>query len=230
MGQQRSVAYLVADLYLVVQASSARRDYRRDRDEYRGLAADVARRPFGGTLPVGNWDYYELMEKYLESGVYSKGGTGTIVPETDTSTYNGASWLLARENHWPNVNVAPAVSSPEYQRALAEYSSRAIRDEYRWSWRNAGLEQGFYRETIAQANRRSQRALNLAGLVGMNHLASMIDAYVTVRVRRYGGVRVAGVSVDGIQSTVGAVGDPALGRWSWRTAVRVVPGRSALSR
>jgi hypothetical protein len=225
LGQQRSVAYLVAEAYLVVQAYTARRDFRRDRDEYRSLAADVARRPYGGAQPIGNWDYYELMEKFLESGVYSKSASGSVVPESDTSTYNGARWQLARENHWANPNVTPAVTSPEYQRALAEYSARAIRDEYRWSWRDAQLQQGLYRETITQANRRSQRALNLAGLVGMNHLASMIDAYVSVRVRRFGGVGVAGVRVDGIESTVQSLGDPADGRRQWRTALRLVPAR-----
>ncbi len=225
MGQQRSVAYAVAELYLVVQALTARRDYRRDRDEYRGIASDVARRPFGGSRPIGVWDYYELMEKYLESGVYSKSASGVVVPETDTATYNGASWLLARQNYWPNPDIAPATSSPEYQRALAEYNGRAIRDEFRWSWRDATLQQDLYRQTITQANQRAQRALNLAGLVGMNHLASMIDAYVTVRVRRFGGVRVAGASLDGIQSEVRSLGDPALGLKEIRTGLRFVPAR-----
>jgi hypothetical protein len=223
LGQQRSVAYLVAEAYLVVQSMSAQRDANRDRDEYRNLAADVARRSFGGSRPVGGWDYYELMEKHLESGVFSKSPSGAVIPETDTSTYNGASWLLARENYWRDPNSPPAVTSPEYQRALAFYTARAIRDEYRWSWRDAQLQQDLYKQTIASSNRSSKRATNLAGLVGANHLASMIDAYVTIRVRRYGGVRVGSIRLDGVETTVQSVGDPAAGRRRVQTTLRFVP-------
>lgn len=225
LGQQRSVAYLVAEGYLVLQALNSQRDARDDRTEYRSIASDVARRPFSSTRPVGGWDYYELMEKHLESGVFSKSATGDVVPETDTLTYNGKSWRLARENNWPNPDVAPPVSSKEYKAALAFYVARAIPAEYRWSWRDAQLQQDLYKQNIASYNRNAQRALTLGGLVAANHLVSMIDAYVTVRVRRFGGVRVAGLQVDGVESSVRVVGDPADGRRVLRTALRLVPRR-----
>ena len=223
MGQQRSVAYIVAEAYLVVQALTAQRDGGRSRDEYRALALDVARRGFVGVKPVGPWKYYETMEEYLASGVFSRSAGATVVPETDESTYNGASWLLARQNNWKDPTVAPTVSSPEYQRALAFYVARAIRDEYRWTWRDAQLQQDLYGQTIASANRSYQRALNLGGLVAANHLASLIDAYISVRVRRFGGVRVTGLELDGIQSTISTVGDPAAGRRVLTSALRFVP-------
>jgi hypothetical protein len=58
----------------------------------------------------------------------------------------------------------------------------------------------------------------------MNHLASLIDAYVTTRIRRFGGVRAAGLSLDGIESDVRAVGDPASRRYRISSALRFVPG------
>jgi hypothetical protein len=61
------------------------------------LAADVARKPFGGAQPVGAWEYYEAMEKYLASGVFDRVPGGAVDPETDETTYNGARWLLARQ-------------------------------------------------------------------------------------------------------------------------------------
>lgn len=222
LGQQRSVGYAVAELYLVVQALAARRDGNRDRDEYRSLAADVARRPFSLARPTGAWDYYESMEKFVASGVYDRTPGGAVDPETDEATYNGTRWRLARETFWQDPNTTPPQTSAAYQRALTFYTDRAVTDEYRWSWRDAQLQQDVYRQTISSANRRYQRAVNFAGVVATNHLVSLIDAYVTVRVRRFGGVRVGGLRVDGIESRVemprGAVDLPRLSM-----ALRLVP-------
>jgi hypothetical protein len=223
MGQQRGVAYLVAEVYLVLQSMTFRRDWDAGRDEYRSIAADVARRQFGGSLPIGPWEYYEAMEGPLESGVFDKVAGGAVNPETDESTYNGASWLLARQTYWPDPNNPPAETTPEYQRALAQYEKVAIRDDYRWSWRDAQLQQDVYRQTIASTNRSYQRSVSMLGVVGMNHLASLIDAYVTTRIRRYGGVRAAGLSLQGIESGVHTVGDPASKRYRISSSMRFVP-------
>lgn len=223
LGQQRSVGYLVAEGYLLLQQIRARRDANRERDAYRTLAFEVARSPFGGERPRGSWSYYESMEQYLESGAFDRVPGGALDPETDETTYNGARWLLARETYWLNPAVPPAVGSPEYQRALAFYQSRAVPDAYRWSWRDARLQQDVYAQTIASANRGVQRAVNYAGLVGANHLVSLIDAYVSVRIRRFGGAGVAGLSVESIHTAVEPVGDPRDGRRQWRSAIRLVP-------
>jgi hypothetical protein len=223
LGQQRSVGYLVAEGYLILQQVRARRDANRDRDAYRALAFDVARQPFGGERPRGSWDYYESMEKYLESGAYDRIPGGALDPETDEATYNGARWLLARETYWLNPDVPPAVGSPEYQRALAFYQSRAVRAAYQWSWRDAQLERDVYAQTIASANRSGQRAVNYVGLIGANHLVSLIDAYVSVRVRRFGGAGVVGLSMESVHTVVEPVGDPRDGRRQVRTAIRLVP-------
>jgi hypothetical protein len=223
LGQQRSVGYLVAEGYLLLQQVRARRDANRERDAYRTLAFEVARSPFGGARPRGSWSYYESMEQYLESGAFDRIPGGALDPETDETTYNGARWLLARETYWLNPAVPPAMGSPEYQRALSFYQSKAVPDAYRWSWRDARLQQDVYAQTIASANRGVQRAVNYAGLVGANHLVSLIDAYVSVRIRRYGGAGVAGVSVESVHTAVEPVGDPRDGRRQWRAAVRLVP-------
>lgn len=198
MGQQRSVGYGVAEAYLLLQALGAQRDGQRQREAYRSLAASVARARFAASPAVGDWDYYESMEKFLESGVFDRVPGGGVDPELDESTFNGARWLLARQIYWRDPGVTPPVTSPEYQRALAFYEARAVRDPYRWSWRDAQLEQDVYRQTITEANRSFQRAVTLTGIVWMNHLASLVDAYVSLRIRRYGGAGVAGVSVEAV--------------------------------
>jgi hypothetical protein len=199
LGQQRSVGYVVAEAYLLLQVLAARRDGDRQRDAYRELAASVARRRFGAQPAVGTWDYYESMEKFLESGGYDRIPGGAVDPELDESTFNGARWLLARQIFWRDPRVAPAVTSQEYQRALAFYEARAVRDGFQWSWRDAQLEQDLYRQTIAEANRSYQRAVTLTGVVWMNHLASLIDAYVSWRIRRFGGAGVAGLTVESVR-------------------------------
>ena len=216
---------MVAEGYLILQQVRARRDANRDRDAYRALAFNVARQPFGGERPRGSWDYYESMEKFLESGAYDRIPGGAIDPETDETTYNGARWRLARETYWLTPNVAPAVGSPEYQRALAFYLSRAVPAAYRWSWRDAQLQQDVYAQTIASANRSVQRAVNYMGLIGANHLVSLIDAYVSVRVRRFGGAGVGGLRVSSLHTVVEPVGDPRAGRRQVRTAIRLTPGQ-----
>jgi len=222
LGQQRSYAYLVAEGFLLLQAVTAQRDGNRQRLQYQTLAADVARKQFGGVFPKGPWDYYESMEKFLESGVYDRVPGGALDPETNEATFNGARWLLARETYWRDARTAPAVTSDEYKRALAQYQAEAVRDDFRWSWRDAQLQQDVYRQTITNKNHSFQRATNLAGLVGANHIVSLIDAYISVRLRRFGGAGVGGLGVDGIESSVRALGDPAQGRRQMITSIRLM--------
>lgn len=210
LGQERGVAYLVAEGYLIIQILAAQRDVARGIREYQGIAAGVARKDFPGSHPKGTWEYYESLEKYTASGVYDRTpGTPTIDPETDTLTFNGHSWRLARETFWTNANVAPPVTSAEYQRAIAFYQARAVRPEFQWSWRDAQNQQNVYQGKIAEANRSNKRKTNLLTVVGANHLTSLIDAYINVRLRRYGGAGVGGMRVDGVQSRFGLAGDPA---------------------
>jgi hypothetical protein len=218
--QQRSVGYLVAEGYLLLQALTAYRDGNRDRAEYRNIARNVARAPFGGDLPTGSWDYYEAMEYFLESGVFNRSPGGPLVPEIDEQTFNGAQWRLARETFWRDPEVPPAIDSREYQRAIAFYESRAVRDEFRWSWRDAQLQQELYRQTIASANRSYQRAVNMVGMVGANHLLSMVDAYVAVRIRRYGGAGLVGDRAPTLRTVVQMRGDPAEGQLAIGAMVR----------
>ncbi len=214
--QPRSVAYVAAEAFLVIQYLAAQRDGNRERLAYRQLAAEVARKPFNGTQ-IGSWDYYESMEKYLESGAFDMTPGGPVNPETDESTYNGARWLLARETYWSNPNVAPATASAEYQRALAFYLAYAVPPEFRWSWRDQQLQQDLYHQSIRTANRSFQRATNVAGFIAVNHLASLVDAYVSVRLRKYGTPKVAGLQLDGVTTTYET---GRFGAGEWRLGVR----------
>lgn len=219
--QQRSAAYVVAEGYLLLQYLGAHRDGNRDRNTYRQLAVDVARRQFGGNLAVGPWEYYERMEYFPESGAYNRNPSGAFEPETDESTYNGNRWRYARDTYWRDPNVEPDRSSSEYQKAIAFYQRTAVPDDFRWSWRDATLEQTTYQNTIASANRNYQRAVNYAGVLVVNHLVSLIDAYVSVRVRRFGGAGLGPLQVQKIEARYEPVGDPLNRQGQWRAGVQV---------
>lgn len=185
--QDRVVAYLAIEAYSWVRYAADAREGRQARTTYRNLASEVARRPFSATRPLGDFDYYERMEKFVESGAFDAIPGGDLDPESDTTTANGAIWLLARETYWSNASVAPPRSSDEYIFAEKFYRERAVGPEYRWSWSNARLEYAEFRRTIRRSNNAYRNSLEDLGLVIANHALSTVDGFITVRLRRRGG-------------------------------------------
>lgn len=192
LGQRRVVAYLAIEAYGIIGYASGESAVRRERQRYLGLARDIARAFVPGNTGVGNWDYYEAMEKHIESGVFDRApGSIAIQPEVDLETFNGALWLKARQlSDWPDPDVAPPASSEAYQAAISYYVARAVRPEFRWSWRNAQLEWDVYRQSIRQKNEASRDAANHLAVIALNHLLSTVDAFITLRLR--GGVGAGG--------------------------------------
>ena len=182
--QDRFVAYMAVEGYFWLRFFADRREGLRQRDAYRRLANDVARAWFSDEKPVGNFEYYERMEHFIESGVFDAVPGGSIQPETDTTTFNGSIWLLARRTYWTDPYTPPPEGSEAYLRAEALYRERAVLPAFRWSWRDAQLEQDLYRRTISQSNEAFRRAVQDLGVVLANHVLSTVDAYVSVRLQR----------------------------------------------
>jgi hypothetical protein len=191
------VAYLATEAWAVLEFANQRTEARRQQNRYHGLARDVARSVFGASAPTGTWAYYEAMEHYVESGVFDRLPGGDVDPELDVETYNGAMWLLARQTFWTDPTVPPLVSTAQYRSALNFYLNRAIRSEYRWSWRNAQLEQDLYVRTIRRANTSFRDARQALGIVIANHLLSSVDAFVTLRVEGLEGGSGRGLALRG---------------------------------
>ena len=183
LSQDRFVAYMAAEGFAWLRYRADAREGRRQRDAYRALALRVARRYYPDPRPVGDFEYYERMEHYIESGVFDQFPGGDIEPETDTLTFNGAMWLLARRTYWPDPDVPPPRESTAFDNAMIFYQGRAVTPEFRWSWRNAQLEQDLFRRTIARSNDAFRRSIQDLGLVIANHALSTVDAYVTLRLR-----------------------------------------------
>jgi hypothetical protein len=183
LGQNRFVAYLAVEGYVVADYLSNAALETRERNRSRALANDVARALFPGSRPRGTWAYYESMEHFVESGVFNRFPGGEFSPEVDPVTYNGWLWLDVRRRFWNNPGVEPDHGSKQYRDALNEYIARAVRDEMRWSWRNAQLEQDLYRRSILIKNQAAHTATSLLGLLVANRLLSTVDAFVTLRLR-----------------------------------------------
>lgn len=183
MRQKRSIVYVALEAGGVAYYVSQRRQGGRERQRYRNLARAVARAQLSPDGPAGSWDYYERMEKYISSGEYDLNPGGSVDPETNWETFNGAIWLLARQTYWRDASVPPAPGSTEYRAALDFYVSRAVKPEFRWSW--SGAPQAFqqYRLAIASSNSAFRRAEQIVSVVLANHFLSAIDAYASLKLR-----------------------------------------------
>lgn len=184
LGSDRALPYLAVEAFAWTSYVRHSLEYRRNRDGYRGLAARVARAQFTSVRPNGDFEYYEHMTHYREAGRYEVVPGGVIDPETDSTTFNGAVWLLARRTYWSNPAVTPDTQSTEWQRAVAFYRARAYDQLYRWSWTHAPQEYSAFIALIGESNDANRRAMLDLGVIIANHVLSTVDAYITIRLRR----------------------------------------------
>ena len=204
-GNERGALYLVAEAFLLTGVVSREREGANSGDQFRNLAFQVARGAFAPSVRDTNFEYFEQMGKYIESGPFNQDRGPGFQPATDPRTYNGNIWALARKTFFANPDSTPSTDSDAYQRALEFYRRRAIGPAFQWSWRNAGLEQDLFRQTIAQSDNAYRSAQQQLGLLLANHLLSAIDAMITHRLSR-GGRRTDFTSILWMPSDGSAVG------------------------
>jgi hypothetical protein len=185
--QDRGAVYLAAEIYLLSRFVQLNREADREADHFQSLAYDVARRVFVATRRDTVFEYYEQMERFVESGRYDVDPGAAFVPETDPRTYNGSVWLLARRTFWEDPNVAPDATSPQYWRALQFYQARAVGPDFLWTWRDHSLEHQVFRESIRRSDNAFRRAQNQVGLLLANHVLSAVDALISSRLAAVAG-------------------------------------------
>ena len=210
--QPHGIVYAALEAYMWLSAREARRFSNAQAAEYRDIARTIARRDAPGAKPDGDWDYYERLEKLcgstlqfntrcLSSGVYDRVPGGDVDPELDINTYNGQIWAQARRTYGPG-GAEPAPGSAAYRLAIAEYAERAEKPEFYWSWVNQQQQQDVYRQAIQTSNDKWHEYLRDKNVIIANHVLSMVDAFVTVRVRRYGRPGVARERRTGLEASV----------------------------
>ncbi len=202
--QDRGVVYLAVEAFLVIQLISSSGEGTRERDRYKDLAFTIARAPFAPARRDTTFEYFEQMERFIESGPFDTEPSSSLVPPTDELTYNGSIWRLARETFLADP-VDPDTSSTEYQSALAFYRERAIGPNFQWSWRDAGLEQDLYRQSIKRSDDAFRSSTQYLGLLLANHLLSAIDAFVSYRLSENGTTAQLQSSLRRIPGSYGAV-------------------------
>ncbi len=189
--QDRGAVYLAVELYSVARIIQLTHEGERQANRFRDLAFEVARRGFAAARRDTVFEYYETMERFTESGQFDRGPGTAFVPETDTATYNGSVWLLARRTFWTDAAVPPDPMSPEYLRAVQFYQQHAVGPAFVWSWRSKPLEQGVFRETIRRSDDAFRTAQNVVGLLLANHVVSAVDALISSRLSVAAGRRTA---------------------------------------
>jgi hypothetical protein len=180
-GRERAALYLIAEAFLLTKFFAYSAEGRRERDRYRGLALVVAREAFDPVRQDTVFEYFEQMGRFVESGPFDSDPGAELNPPVDERTLNGSIWALARRTFFTDPQNPPDPDSPEYQRALAFYTSRAIGPNFRWSWRNAGLEQDLYRQSIRDSDNAFRLATQQLGLILANHVLSAVDAFISER-------------------------------------------------
>ncbi|HEX9705580.1 MAG TPA: hypothetical protein VGA20_10065 [Gemmatimonadales bacterium] len=180
-GQDRGAAYVAAELLLLFRYIQFDGDAERAARAFRRLAYDVARHGYTSMPRDTVFEYYEQMQRYTESGEFDRDPGDGLAPETDALTYNGSVWLLARRTFWGDPEQPPDPTSVEYQLALEFYRRRAVGPDFRWSWRDASLEQQVFQETIRRSDQNFRRAQVQLGLLLANHVASAVDALISSR-------------------------------------------------
>lgn len=197
LGQDRFVGYMAVEGYLWIRYLTDRRAGTDARNAYRDMALRVSRAGFPGPKPQGNFEYYERMEHWIASGIYDSDPGAAFAPETDTTTFNGKMWSIARKTYWSDPTTPPPVGSAPYEAALRFYRQNAVTPEFQWSWRNAPLHQDVYRRSVRASNDGFRHAVQDIGAVIANHVLSTVDAYISLRLR-------LGESADGSSVGIGA--------------------------
>jgi len=180
-GQARGVVYLAFELWVASRAVASSHRGNEQAARYRQLAYDVARRQYSATRVDGPFDYYETMEKFVESGSYDADSGPAFVPDLDPATFNGSVWALARRTFFANPDSLPDPSSAAYQQAVAFYQAKAVGGQFQWSWRGARLEQDVFRGAIRTSDDAFRQRTNYLGALVLNHLASAIDALISAK-------------------------------------------------
>lgn len=181
LGQRRKWAYLALEAVGWVVYSDRRSAAYDFRSRYRDFAWTEARLQLGARID-GDFDYYETMSKWQRSGLFDADpATPSIQPESDEATYNGTIWARAEQLYLEGgTNGVPETES-RYQSALAYYRERAYGTEFLWDWTGTGAAQDDFAALIRASDDRFRQATNALGFVLVNHLASMVDAFVSAR-------------------------------------------------
>ena len=192
LGKDRFVGFLAVEVLGWWQYSKNVRERASQERAYKDYARRIAREPFSsvvgpsGSLPDGDWEYYEWIRDFQDSGPFSLSATGPTRPDTNPATFNGNRWNILKS------------TQPTLEAALAAYEQQAIRPEFQWSWANRQLQYDIYIRTTDLRNDAHRAAIKDLLVIGANHFLSMIDAFAAFRLQ----VRAENAGVTSVGATM----------------------------
>ena len=187
LGAGRWVAYAGVEAWAWINWADSRAETEALGAEYRDLAWAVARRISVGNRSDREFEYYEAMSQYVESGSFDADpALMGIQPEEDTTTFNGGIWQLARAIFYPAGGDSLPASEQERAAALEYYQENAIEPRYAWSWGSNRLEHEHFRTLIRQSDEAARAGTTILGVILVNHVVSAIDALITARAHSAG--------------------------------------------
>lgn len=179
--QDRAAIYIGTEVYGLTRFIQLTLASHSDAARFRDLAFQVARGAFSPTRRDTVFEYFETMQRFVESGQFDRDPGPAFAPEIDTTTYNGSVWLTARRTYWRDPNVPPDPQSLEYARAVQFYDGHAVGPGFVWSWRSSEQQLSVFRETIRKSDGAFRNAQNQLGILLANHLVSAVDALISSR-------------------------------------------------
>ena len=179
--QDRAAIYVGTEVYGLTRFIQLTIGSHRDATRFRDLAFQVARGAFAPARRDTVFEYFETMQRFMDSGQFDRDPGPAFAPEIDTTTYNGSVWLTARRTYWRDPNAPPDPQSLEYARAVQFYDAHAVGPGYLWSWRNSEQQLSVFRETIRKSDNAFRNAQNQLGILLANHLVSAVDALISSR-------------------------------------------------
>ena len=206
LGAGRWVAYAAVEAWAWINWLDTRGEADELEKAYRDLAWSVARRISVGRRQDREFEYYERMSHFPESGTFDADPIlDGIQPEEDPATYNGSVWELARAIYLPAGADSVPPSEAAIEAALDYYERNAIEPGFAWSWGTNQLEHEHFQSLIRQSDAAARAGTTLLGVVLVNHVVSAVDALFTARLRddegKPGGIRLRSenrVQPDGI--------------------------------
>ena len=185
LGQGRWIAYMGIEAWSWIQFFDERQEGATLQGDYRDLAWSVARRVSSGARVDGDFEYYEALTKFTESGAWDANPQRSgIQPETDIETFNGRIWELAQDIFFPpDADDGVPEDSPTYRSALEYYQERSITPAFTWSWSGNELQKTVYADIISQSDENLRNSTTMVGVIIANHVVSAIDALISGRLR-----------------------------------------------
>lgn len=206
-GQSRGYLYLGLEAVAWAAFAASRHHGGVLRNRYQDLAWSAARNQEAARVDP-DWAYFEALSHFHSSGAWDTNPSlPGIQPETDSTTFNGSVWALARELYFPSGGTVDP-GSAAYGRALDYYRAHGYPPDLTWNWSRNPPAEKQYRDLIVRSDNAFRHATIVLALVVTNHVLSAVDGFVSARFASHGNSALSRFRVD---ATAPAPGDP---RWS----------------